>query len=84
MRGDPELIRPSEKTSSQGWCGAVNGEEQGLDSDQVVEEVEVVTADPAGVAGGGAVAVVAVVVDAPAVGAGLGAGLDPAALAGDG
>ena len=41
MRGDPELIRPSEKTSSHGWCGAVNGEEQGFDSDQVVEEAEV-------------------------------------------
>ena len=41
MREDPELIRPSEKTSLHGWCGAVDGEEQGCDPDQVVEEAEV-------------------------------------------
>ena len=50
----------------------------------VVEQVEAVAADPANVAGGGAVAVVAVVVETPVAESGLRAGLDAAALAGDG
>ena len=47
------------------------------------QQVPPVTADPAGVARGGAVAPVAARVHAPTAGAGLGAGLDLAALARD-